>query len=856
VAERGWTEYRAGRLESASNLFTLAMRSCPSHDGARIGMGYVTLRNNDIESASRWFQLVASHDTTNVDALVGSGLVAFRLGNGREAASFFERVLSREPNHATALAYLEQTRTALGVRPPRPPLVVPDSTVVAFRTHNDHFEVRRNAGWDEIYIKGVNIGAALPGQSPADFPDSATYADWIGKIGAMGANAVRLYTIHPPQFYQELLTYNIAHPEAPIYLIHGVWASPPPLGQYDDRVWISTFQSEIRSVVDVVHGRASLGPGPYRHYTADVSRWTAAFIIGREWEPLTVHQYNAQRPGRSNWSGRFITVRDGSATEAWMGRALEYTVSYEMEAYNEQRPIAFVNWPPLDPLRHVSEATNAEEVAILRSLGGNGALDLHSHNDDEETLDAARFRATPEFEAGHFAAFHVYPYYPDFLSLDPAYRDSRSHEGPSPYFGYLRALKDHLPTIPILIAEYGVPASLGVSHLQSQGWNHGGLDEQAVAAVGSQLTREIAEAGMAGGIYFSWIDEWFKPNWLVAQFEIPAERRALWLNRVNPEQQFGILAMDAVPAIPGATPGERHEAWQTATQLYGSPDGFRLRAAADAAYLWVALESSTGPLPEDLLLGFDTIDSLRGDRAWPSPGPTGPVPVGLEFVLRATFPGGGRDGTVELLADSASNPWVITEIRDYMPHGRAYRLPRVEPVPPGLFFGRWHATPNVPFRTLANSDGAYTPLRVIVNRLRYGRDSTEFLAVGYNRGILRAGPAPDGTWEATLERDLLEIRIPWMLLNFTDPSDHRVLQGADSASGAFLSERVPGIRIVGAYRTPTGWVTLPGHGQQGVSIFRWPGWERPRYRARLRPIYEALRVTFGQLRPHEAQEVP
>jgi tetratricopeptide (TPR) repeat protein len=841
LAERGWAAYRGGDVATAGTRFGAAIRHCTTHNGARVGMGYVALRNNDLESAERSFLAVLATDSANVDALVGAGLTAFRAGRGSEAAEKFERVLSLDPSQTTALDFLEQARRTLGVPPRRPPLQLPESTIVRFRTHRDHLEFLHDSRWEEFYVKGVNLGSALPGNSPSTFPDSSTYVDWIAKVGAMGANAIRVYTIHPPRFYQALGAYNAEHPASRLLLIQGAWASPPPDGQYDESGWLADFRSTLQSAVDVVHGRASLLPAgdePYRHYTADVSRWTLAFIIGREWEPQTIAKYNTRHPGRSDWQGRFIHVFEGSAAEVWMGRAIDHMITYEMDSYHEQRPIAFVNWPTLDPLHHVSEPTNAEEVAIIRSLGGGGALDPDAHNDDEESLDASRLQPTTEFPAGQFAAFHVYPYYPDFLTVDPALQDGASPEGPSTYFAYLEALKARLPNTPILIAEYGVPSSLGISHIQPQGWHHGGHTETGMAAIASRLTREIAAAGMAGGVYFSLIDEWFKTNWLVGPFEIPENRRALWLNRMDPEQQFGIIAMESVPAIPGPTIEARRTSWQAVPPLYQTADGIRLRVSSDGAYLWIAFQADDG-LPERLVIGFDTIDSLLGDHAWPIPGPQGP-PVGLEFALVV----GG--GTAELLADSASNPWLVSSVRDYMPRGRSYRIPLAPPRPPGTFFGRWHAVPNTPFRSVANDDGIYTPLLVVVNRLRYGRDSTEYEAAGYNRGVLPEGPAPDGTWETSMERDLLEIRIPWMLLNVTDPSGRRILQGTDSVSGAYLTQRIPGIRIAAAWEKGGGWQAFPAKGDR-VAMYRWSGWEQPQFRARLRPVYHALRETFQRI---------
>jgi hypothetical protein len=95
------------------------------------------------------------------------------------------------------------------------------------RAIGDRFEIRTAGGWQPFYIKGVNIGAAMPGKYASEFPDSATYVKWLDQIGGMGANTIRIYTVHPPHFYQVLRAYNQSHAQ-PLWLIHGVWAELPP----------------------------------------------------------------------------------------------------------------------------------------------------------------------------------------------------------------------------------------------------------------------------------------------------------------------------------------------------------------------------------------------------------------------------------------------------------------------------------------------------------------------------------------------------------------------------------------------------------------------------------------------------
>ena len=66
-----------------------------------------------------------------------------------------------------------------------------------------------------------------------------------------------------------------------------------------------------------------------------------------------------------------------------------------------------------------------------------------------------------------------------------------------------------------------------------------------MAAIDVRLTREIREAGLAGGILFAWIDEWFKHNWVVIDLEAPLERTRLWHNAMDAEQNYGLLGQYA-----------------------------------------------------------------------------------------------------------------------------------------------------------------------------------------------------------------------------------------------------------------------------------------------------------------------
>jgi hypothetical protein len=844
AADRGWTAYRANDMAAARTAFEAALRACPRHEGARTGLGYVALRQDRTSEARRLFDAVVADAPRNVDALVGQGMAAWRADDPQAARTAFTRAQQVDPGNAEARDFLARLGPPPAAAPSRPPLALPAELAYPARTNRDRFEVRTARGWEPFYIKGVNLGAALPGRHPSQFPDSATYVRWIEQMAAMEANTVRVYTIHPPHFYGALYDWNRRHPDAPLWIIHGVWAELPPENDFADPRWEGEFFREMRHVVDLLHGRADIPVIPGRAggaYTADVSPWVLAYIIGREWESHSVVTFNRRRPELQGFRGRFLTVQGGTPMDAWLGKASEHMVAYETDTYRAQRPIAYTNWPTLDPLSHPTESTVAEESEIRRSLGEQVPAQPAAEDNDDIGLDANLATPTDAFPAGWFASYHAYPYYPDFMVLDPGYNQARSSEGPSNYFGYLVELKRHHDHMPVVISEYGVPASIGSAHLQPQGWHHGGHSEARMAQINARLTREIAEAGMAGGAIFAWIDEWFKKNWIVIDFEIPQDRNRLWYNRLDAEQHYGMLAMDPGEVVAGATLRDRVASWRRMPALYATPQG-TLRAASDEAYLWLFFEGAGGRLPEELMLGFDVLKPEAGDFRWPGR-VGGRLPVGLEFALRATA------DEVRLMADPSSNP-LRTDENQSIP-GQPAAAPTIADPLPGYFEGRFQRRFNRPYRSQANEDGVYDSLRVLTNNRRFARDRTEYPGMGYDRGILWPGGPPDGLWERLPEAGVMEIRIPWMLLNFTDPSERRVLQDPEGAvPAAFGTVTVDGIRILAAARDGSAWRQWPASGREAdVALFTWNTWEEPRWRERVRPVYDAMREVYRTMNP-------
>lgn len=848
--ERGWERWRLGDVAGAESAFRDGVRACREAGRGWVGLGYVALRREELSLAiARFDSAFAFGQTRDADAAIGLGLATFRAGLLVRARAAFLLADSLAPGDPLVRENLARLPAPVDVSslPGRPR---PTEMVVGARAGRRIMEVPDGrGGWRPLWVKAVNLGAALPGKHPSQFPpDDGTYDEWVSTIAELGANTVRVYTIHPPHFYRAVDAWNRAHPGRELWILHGVWTELPPglkESEYSDTTWNRAFRAEMRQVVDVVHGNAAITPRAGHAnglFDVDVSRWTLGYILGREWEPYSVQAFAAAHPTRTSFAGQYLRVDGGNAVDVWLAGAAEEMVGYEMQRYNAQRPLAYTNWPTLDPLTHPTESSRAEEAAWLKRRRERVPEVSVEYDNDVIGLDALVMSATTAFRAGLFVSYHAYPYYPEFMVVDPTYATAVGPEGASSYLGYLRALVAHHGDLPVIISEYGVPSSRGNAHLQPQGWDHGGHDEAAQAAIDARLTREIAASGAAGAGLFALIDEWFKKNWMVIDFERPAERNRLWLNPLDPEQNYGVIAMrpgvrDSAITIDGARDDWRgRPTWYARTaEAPAVPTPLRLDALwvhHDEAYVYLRLDvGAIDWSAARYLIGIDTYDQKLGDSRLPFSGTR--APVGFEFVLDLAGPDRAR-----LLVDRAYDLYRFAPIRG------------TQPVVEQSVYNR-------PFRTRRNSDGQYDTLWVTPNRRTFGRDGTVFPAQRIERNALLHARQQETTladWFADPATGTIEVRIPWGMLHVLDPSSRQILFGTAGRRGPatrttdgfrFIVESIDPRTSASVDHLPRGAARKSPFGQPPT--WSWPVWESPRWYAERKPLFRAMQEAFGSI---------
>ena len=606
-----------------------------------------------------------------------------------------------------------------------------------FKTEGDYFYVYEGDKWKQIFIKGVNIGSGKPGLFPGELNISYDdYYRWFEMISAMNANSIRVYTAMMPDFYQALYDFNTSGTDNPLYIFHGVWLNEDDIATLNDvyaenNKILNQFKQDAEDMVDIIHGHATLAAkNGYASgaYTADVHTWLAGWILGMEFDPNFIKNVNLLHPTQDKFDGKYIYSQGATPFEAFLTEIGDAVAVRESTQYKWQVPIAFSNWVTTDPLTH------PEEPYI---------------DEDSVTLNTEAIKSRTNFLANMFASYHVYPYYPDSMNLQKDYVSFVDDDGKkNPYEAYLKDLK-MAHTMPILIAEFGVSTARAMAHEGLMNYNQGKMEETDAGNAVVDMFRSIYKAKCAGGIVFAWQDEWFKRTWNNELFN-DYERRPYWSDVQTCEQMFGLLCFDPgeehVGAVINGVPNE----WKD-TDVVVKNDAGTLSMKYDEAYVYFMIKPASGfNFEKDtILIPIDTIAN-QGNTTYK--GTNVKFSDAADFLISIN----GKENS-RIMCDAYYDVF-------YFLYGYQYKM-------------------------VKNVDDYKTKDSGIFNKMNMciGYDMVvpstkqEIPFASYETGKLAYGisdPESDEFYSLSdfYEKDgVIELRIPWELLNFMDPSNSRIM---------------------------------------------------------------------------------
>ncbi len=668
------------------------------------------------------------------------------------------------------------------------PMVETEKTI--FTTDNSQFYIKiPGEDTTPFYIKGVNLGTALPGKWFTEPPErERLYYHWFTSMKEIHLNTLRVYTLLPPSFYRAFRKFNLDHPADPLYLIQEIWPEEnPPNKDYLERQYDETYRKEITLNIDALHGKGNI---QYRlhqawgNYSNDVTPWLIGYLIGRELEPEEVEETNQRNP-EYIYHGNFVSAPRGPATEAWLAAMVDHAISYETETYGTSHPMGIVSWPLLDPQHHPVEWNDPR-------------LQGKTPPTDRIEMDINRLIVENNSFGGLFGAYHIYPNYPDFMNNQSSYAEYRDDKGVFRYGGYLNEFIRTQVKYPAIVAEYGISTSAAEAHHSPDGYHHGGLSEDSQAEGIIRMTEAIRREGYGGSIIFEWIDEWAKKTWTTEPFMIPYNRHALWHNPLDPEQNYGIVAMAAssersFKEHAAADSPIKIQLWGSEAHLYirinyFDPDVFNLQ---------------TGKI----LFGFDTYAPNKGILNFPNL-PDFSTPTGMESIAEISL---------------KENKARILNATDYN-------------------------IGNNTFGSSSRESQTFDPIKILINAAYTNERGIPVPAYFTEWGELHTGPLDEARNSFYTDNESLTLRIPWGLLNVSDPSTGFVLDNPEKVTTVLAADQLNTansreIRVYGVLIDNSNQVLF----QFPELSYTWGKWDKPEYTETPKKSVRMLSEYFSQI---------
>lgn len=694
----------------------------------------------------------------------------------------------------------------------------PSKEVKTFvKTKENKILLNSGKGYNEFEIKGVNLGSGEPGEWSTDFSiDKETYKRWFKYIKETGANTIRVYTIQNDTFYNAFYEYNYQNPD-PLYMIHGVWVNDYVQNSHRDaydKDFYTTFSRDSITMIDVIHGKkklslgrvASAGHGTYRK---DVSEWVIGYILGVEWDDITVAYTDETYKNMTEYTsfkGEYLyTAENASVFETLLCKLGNHLIDYETKRYKTQKLIAFSNWPTTDPFKYPETVKNLYMKCAY--------------------MDVEHIKTTDKLLTGQFASYHVYPYYPDYLNWTDDWSFSgitdktQFYDGEelNTYRAYLSMLTSH-HTIPVVISEFGVSTGRGMAHRDlNTNRNQGNMSEKDQGQALIRCYEDIMAAGCAGSCVFSWQDEWFKRTWNT-MYAVNLTRNPYWSDYQTNEQYFGLLSFD-----PGKeksvcyADGDISE-WSGEKPVVQSGD-MSVSIRYDERFMYFLIYKKNLDFENDKI--FIPIDTT------PKSGSNYCENLGLKFDKAADFVLviNGKDNSrlmvqerYEVLRSTYSQnlKGFDTYLVDNVPDKNSSKFVNID-----MILEIFNVTEEQRHSNLFN----FGEPSFETGKLRYGNanpDSADF----------------DSLADFAQSGDYIEVKLPWQLLNFSDPSKMEILD--DYYAGNY------GIKFININKMNIGIMTESSN-RCHLSSFELKGWgNKVTYHERLKNSYYLLQSYWNK----------
>lgn len=635
----------------------------------------------------------------------------------------------------------------------------------------------------EFEIKGVNLSSSIPGYAGNEYKiDKETYLRWFSLIKGMNANVIRVFTLENPDFYEALYEFNSNNDE-PLYLIQGVeidnYSANSSVDAFDHSI-LKTMINDCKKMIDVIHGNrivnynSKYSSGLYKY---DVSKWTLAYILGNNFEPSLIAFTNDMNDDKTSYKGKYLYTReDASPFERVLAEIGDKVLEYETSKYGVQRLISYELDSLIDPLHYTDE--------IIDYFNKYAEIELN------------HILTTDKVLSGLFASYEAYTGYPEYFAFSLEKYDDT-------YYEYVRRLNNH-HDIPVVITNVGFSTARGISNLDFSGdYKSGNITEEEQGDYLVNVISTIEKSGCSGVVLYEWADDWNKSSWNTLH-SVDVTRTQYWQDVQSSAQGYGILSFDS--ARVKYQDGSISE-WNE-SNLISNNNKYKLFQDYDEKYLYLMVMGGkdVNLLKDKFYIGLD-ITNKSGSN----------VPYGIDTSF-------SRPVDFYIRFDGSFNSEILVH--------RRYNVLRA--------IYQEQINKENPYENIPKlNTNIFDSIELITSTQRFnlvnGLYQVEDYATVVNTGKLIFGnnnPNSDNyisNADFYINNNILEIRIPWAIMNFGDPSLGRIHNDYYDNYG---------VEMFNVNKIYVG----VGYGSVSLKPIELNIWgEKIKYKERLKPSYEIIK---------------
>lgn len=600
------------------------------------------------------------------------------------------------------------------------------------KNENTQLLIQKKDKFEPFHIQGVNLSLGKPGYYPTEMAiEKSEYLRWFKQIQQLGANTIQLLQVANPDFYEALYEFNTKKgPD--LYLIQGISVEEDLIeSNYDafDKKVTKQMEKNCRNTVDVVHGRFKRKMKDSLkswNYKSDVSDWVYAYRIGTEWPDDFIVYTNEHEPKVSECKGEYLTIQDANNFEVFLTYTSDQMIQYENKKYSDQHAITWAQGMNSNPL------PLEEDIRFVTKSYG--------------PIDINKVSATKQYESAIFASLPSYPFSLEYIRYKNPEIENTNLE-------YLKQLRKHYE-VPLVISGFGSASSRGKTFYEPElSRDDGNNTEQKQGENIVSLYKDIQKAKCNGAILNGWQDEWHKMTWNTEK-TVKKDSNAMWHDIQSANQSYGLLAFDTnVCHIDGKT-----DEWKPSDQIMTHQNyALSMKYGAEGVYFLVEKEGLN--LKKDTF--YIPIDTL------PETGSKHIKNVSLETSHKTDF-------LIEINGEHNSQLWVNSR---YNPINTLYE---------GMI--TFDRNPFIDYP--AKMSDTFEPVEMILNNQKFyfrGKEIpfSKFIFSGavenyrlsetFETGKLVYGNTNPKSKEFNSiadfysGKDCVEIRIPWQMLNVSDP---------------------------------------------------------------------------------------